>query len=319
MRDLGTLGGAYTAGSSAVDINERGQIVGSSYSATISYGQLGAGEHAFLWQNGRMRDLGTLGRTPPTSDAVAINDRGEIIGNSPSTGDWRAFLWRNGKMTNLGTLGGGHSEAVAISNEGQVIGDSVPARPARHVARLRLAERHDDRPRHARRLRERPDRDQRARPDRRLVEHGERQGPCRPLDADARSLTLRDGVRSGNRLTSNPPSRPRPVQRVRRRAHLPAHGRPLGEGGICCARTEFSARRCVVATPDPPSRRDPSSRRTCDRRDRPELGRQEQRARRGPKGDTGPQGLPGREQGTAQSGAIRTAASGAAARGERAR
>ena len=76
-----------------------------------------------------LRDLGTLGRTPPTSAAVAINDRGEIIGNSPATGDWRPFLWRNGKMIDLGTLGGGHSEAVAINNHGRVIGDSVPAGP----------------------------------------------------------------------------------------------------------------------------------------------------------------------------------------------
>jgi probable HAF family extracellular repeat protein len=124
---LGTLGGAYTAGSSAIAINERGQVVGSSNSATIFYGQLGAGVHAFLWENGKMRDLGTLGRNPPTSAAVAISDRGEIIGNSPVTGDWRPFLWRNGKMTGLGSLGGGHSEAVAINERGQVIGGSIPA------------------------------------------------------------------------------------------------------------------------------------------------------------------------------------------------
>jgi len=130
MRDLGTLGGAYAAGSGAVAINERGRVVGSSYSATISYGQLGAGVRAFVWQNGKMRDLGTLGRNPPTSIAVAINDRGEIVGNSPATGDWRPFLWRNGKLINLGTLpGGGHGETVAINNRGLVIGDSVPRGP----------------------------------------------------------------------------------------------------------------------------------------------------------------------------------------------
>jgi len=89
MRDLGTLGGAYAAGSSAIDVNERGQVVGSSYSSTISYGQLGAGVHAFLWQNGTMRDLGTLGRNPPTS----IASRSTIAAGSlatarpPATGD----------------------------------------------------------------------------------------------------------------------------------------------------------------------------------------------------------------------------------------
>jgi probable HAF family extracellular repeat protein len=130
MRDLGTLGGDYAAGSGAVDVNERGQVVGSSYSSTISYGQLGAGVHAFLWQNGKMRDLGTLGRNPPTSIALAINDRGWVIGRSPATGNWRPFLWREGRMINLGALPGGYcSEAVAINERGQVIGNSGTSGP----------------------------------------------------------------------------------------------------------------------------------------------------------------------------------------------
>jgi len=125
MRDLGTLGGAYAAGSSAVDVNERGQVVGSSWSNTIGYGQCGGGQHAFLWQDGRMRDLGTLKRNPPTSGAVAINDRGWVIGNSPATCSGDPFLWRNGKMTDLGALPGGHGAgAVAINERGQVIGNS---------------------------------------------------------------------------------------------------------------------------------------------------------------------------------------------------
>ena len=125
MRDLGTLGGAYAAGSIAVDVNEAGQVVGSSLSNTIGYGQCGGGSHAFLWQNGRMRDLGTLGGTVPMSAAVAINSRGWIIGNSPPSCDWRPFLWRNGKMISLGTLpAGNHSQVIAINERGQVIGNS---------------------------------------------------------------------------------------------------------------------------------------------------------------------------------------------------
>jgi probable HAF family extracellular repeat protein len=125
MRDLGTLGGAYAARSGAVDINQRGQVVGSSYSSTISYGQCGMGQHAFLWQNGKMRDLGILKGSPPTSGAVAINDRGWIIGNSPASCSGHPFLWRNGKLIDLGALPGGHDAGVgAINERGQVIGSS---------------------------------------------------------------------------------------------------------------------------------------------------------------------------------------------------
>jgi probable HAF family extracellular repeat protein len=47
MTDLGTLGGGYSV---AFGINARGQVAGMS--------RIGSGErHAFLWQNGRIRDL----------------------------------------------------------------------------------------------------------------------------------------------------------------------------------------------------------------------------------------------------------------------
>ena len=51
MTDLGTLGGTY---SWAFDINDRGQVVG--YSGTAAGDQ-----HAFLYGDGAMTDLGTLG------------------------------------------------------------------------------------------------------------------------------------------------------------------------------------------------------------------------------------------------------------------
>lgn len=50
-------------------INDRGQVIFTGLSPR---------EHGFLWSRGKLTDLGTLGGR--SSDAVAINDRGQIIG-----------------------------------------------------------------------------------------------------------------------------------------------------------------------------------------------------------------------------------------------
>jgi probable HAF family extracellular repeat protein len=114
--DLGTLGGAF---SDAVAINDAGQVVGVSETAS---GQL----HGFLWHNGMMTDLGTLGGS--FSAAVAINDAGQVVGVSQiASGQFHGFLWHNGVMTDLGTLGGSDTVAVAINASGQVVGRSVAA------------------------------------------------------------------------------------------------------------------------------------------------------------------------------------------------
>jgi probable HAF family extracellular repeat protein len=48
--------------------------------------------HAFLWENGAMTDLGTLGGN--YSVAVVINERGQVVGYSlTASGEEHAFLW----------------------------------------------------------------------------------------------------------------------------------------------------------------------------------------------------------------------------------
>ena len=74
----------------------------------------------------RFIDLGTLGG--PSSNANALNDRGDVVGDSnlPDLTQ-RAFVWRNGAMQELGTLGGSFSGAAGINNRGQVVGSSQTA------------------------------------------------------------------------------------------------------------------------------------------------------------------------------------------------
>lgn len=136
--NLGTLGGSASNGYGGV--NDRGWVTGD---ANLAGDQ---NEHAFLWRDGVMTDLGTLGG-PNSSVGIPVKDvKGLIVGGaqtdtvdplgefwgaayfctSVNCAGWqnlqRGFLWRNGVMAALPTLGGNNNSAFGVNNRGQVVG-----------------------------------------------------------------------------------------------------------------------------------------------------------------------------------------------------
>jgi len=142
LEDLGTLGGNDAFASA---INDSNTICGMSYTDTVANDTTGLPTtHPFLWKNGQMLDLGSLGGTLATPGSLSngpwgavLNRRGQAIGTSTLAGDefFHAFLWDRGMMTDLGTLGGNVSEALAINDSGLVVGrsDFSPDNPYHHA------------------------------------------------------------------------------------------------------------------------------------------------------------------------------------------
>jgi probable HAF family extracellular repeat protein len=104
--------------SSALDINNRGDIAGEITSAT------GLTRGFYIPWDGIMQDLGTLGGNE--TFVARMNSRGEIVGRSrTSSGAMRAFIYLDGAMTDLGTLGGNESAAYGINDAGVIVGGAA--------------------------------------------------------------------------------------------------------------------------------------------------------------------------------------------------
>jgi probable HAF family extracellular repeat protein len=145
VTNLGTLGGVL--GSSAHSINDIGWVAGVANLAGDTV------EHAALWRDGMVTDLGTLGGFNSNVDFPVKNNAGLIAGfaqtsttdplgetfctfacspsgapcqgSDPQSGtlqSCRGFVWRNGRMNALGTLGGNNSAALGANNRGVVVG-----------------------------------------------------------------------------------------------------------------------------------------------------------------------------------------------------
>jgi probable HAF family extracellular repeat protein len=146
MTDLGTLpeGGNQSVANA---VNSRGQVIGVALNTVpdansmalstywLGFAPYGYQTRAFIWENGKMQDLGTLG-TGTNAQAVSINESGQVIGwsyissnPSPFCADGflttDSFIWdKEGGMKDLGTLGGTCTLADGMNNKGQVVGTS---------------------------------------------------------------------------------------------------------------------------------------------------------------------------------------------------
>lgn len=149
--NLGTLGGSQSNGYAGVTNN--GWVAGDSFLPAHGKYPADSTEHAFVWRDSVMTDLGTLGGQNSGAAYPIKDNRGLIVGQAqgaqvdPNKESWGqaygcidinnnnapipcdgwenvqlGYLWQNGVMTELPPIGGYNSSAFGVNNRGQVVG-----------------------------------------------------------------------------------------------------------------------------------------------------------------------------------------------------
>ncbi len=146
--DIGTFGGDN---SFAYDVNSHGDVVGGAY-LTYRPGHT-YDEHAFIYRNGQLIDIGTLDGGV-RAEARGINDDGWVVGVSETPNGQAGFLYDGNVMTELGSLivsgfdGWTIFDISGINDDGQIVGSATngsvihafPIRPDRGQHRARAGQ-----------------------------------------------------------------------------------------------------------------------------------------------------------------------------------
>src|SRR5262249_3155013 len=118
-------------------VNDDGQVVGFSDNAIddpFALFPTGHQTRTFLWENGVMQDIGTLGGPDTVPYLGCDNQHKDLVGGQSYTNftpndttgipTLVPFLWRHGRMVDLGSLGGTFGFTQCVSAGGDVIGGS---------------------------------------------------------------------------------------------------------------------------------------------------------------------------------------------------
>jgi probable HAF family extracellular repeat protein len=132
MQDIGTLGGADSFPTGGCNNERSNLVVGWSFTNSTPNATTGnPTQHAFVWDQGTMTDIPTLGGTSAWGQCA--NHRGQVIGYSNLMGDAgcpsdcaiHSFLWGRGTLQDLGTLGGTSSVPLWLNNNGEAVGAAL--------------------------------------------------------------------------------------------------------------------------------------------------------------------------------------------------
>jgi probable HAF family extracellular repeat protein len=107
-------------------LDARGDAAGESFTNSTANPTTGLPTlHPFLWRNGVMHDLGSLGGTLGVTNWM--NNHGQVVGQATPAGDnfFHPFLSDGHRLIDLGTLGGDFGSALWVNNRGAVVGQAA--------------------------------------------------------------------------------------------------------------------------------------------------------------------------------------------------